>query len=329
MLTLSMFESQAIYSDSDNESNYEEFENLNYENDILFDQNVDPSIETFSVNIQRNAIIYDDSEEFISKELQKKIQNEDDDSDCVVSSDMESLNSDSEASNEDFNFPNHSSKTNYANPKLALGQIFQNKKEFKEVITIHEIKIGRTVEWIKDDSVRAKGALEFMFPANSVNSMMDAVTSFRSHSFRRLSMSAIFTRRILKRLKTIVAMKSAVLFGEIAGLDLRGAAATLKEVHEVELSEAVQRMEELIPQVILLLEATVKRCINFTGGSEVDELIPICTFSSINVNSYISCYISDMFSIPKNHLKNLIASDSGNQLDLLLLTLSAKCDRSV
>ncbi|KAM3375850.1 hypothetical protein P3S68_014564 [Capsicum galapagoense] len=124
-------------------------------------------------------------------------------------------------------------------------------------------------------------------------------------------------------------MKSAVLFGKIEGLDLRGAVATLKEVHEVELSEVVQRMEELIPQVILLLEATVKRCINFTGGSEVDELIPICTFSSINVNSYISCYISDMFSIPKNQLKNLIASDSGNQLDLLLLTLFAKCDRSI
>lgn len=32
-------------------------------------------------------------------------------------------------------------------------------------------------------------------------------------------------------------------------------------------------MEESIPQVIILLEAAVERCINFTGGSEADELV--------------------------------------------------------
>ncbi|XP_060189876.1 conserved oligomeric Golgi complex subunit 7 [Lycium barbarum] len=68
-------------------------------------------------------------------------------------------------------------------------------------------------------------------------------------------------------------MERAVLSGEIAGLDLRGAAVTLVGVQGVELSETVRRMEESIPQVILLLEAAVERCINFTGGSEVDELI--------------------------------------------------------
>ncbi|XP_016553699.1 conserved oligomeric Golgi complex subunit 7 [Capsicum annuum] len=68
-------------------------------------------------------------------------------------------------------------------------------------------------------------------------------------------------------------MERAVLSGEIAGLDLRGAAVTLVGVQGVELSETIRRMEESIPQVILLLEAAVERCINFTGGSEVDELI--------------------------------------------------------
>ncbi|RAL51362.1 unnamed protein product [Cuscuta campestris] len=68
-------------------------------------------------------------------------------------------------------------------------------------------------------------------------------------------------------------MERAVLSGEIAGLDLRGAAITLVGVQGVELSETVRRMEESITQVILLLEAAVERCINFTGGSEVDELI--------------------------------------------------------
>ncbi|PHT46134.1 hypothetical protein CQW23_15292 [Capsicum baccatum] len=83
----------------------EEFEDSDHEDDILFDQNVNPSVKTFSVNIGGNARINDDSEEFISKELQKKMQNEDGNSDCVVFSDMESLNSDSDASIEDFNFP--------------------------------------------------------------------------------------------------------------------------------------------------------------------------------------------------------------------------------
>ncbi|XP_062114053.1 conserved oligomeric Golgi complex subunit 7-like [Humulus lupulus] len=32
-------------------------------------------------------------------------------------------------------------------------------------------------------------------------------------------------------------------------------------------------MEESIPHIIVLLEAAVERCINFTGGSEADELI--------------------------------------------------------
>ncbi|KAF3673525.1 hypothetical protein FXO38_05602 [Capsicum annuum] len=115
-----MFGTQAIYSDSNNESAYGEFENSDYEDDILFDQNVDPSVETFSFNIRGNARINNDREEFISKELQKKMQNKDDDSYCVIPSDMESLNSDIDASNEDFNFPKHDPKTNEANPKLAL-----------------------------------------------------------------------------------------------------------------------------------------------------------------------------------------------------------------
>ncbi|XP_057952618.1 conserved oligomeric Golgi complex subunit 7 [Malania oleifera] len=68
-------------------------------------------------------------------------------------------------------------------------------------------------------------------------------------------------------------MERAILSSEIAGIDLRGAVARGVGAQGIELSETVRRMEESIPQVILLLEAAVERCISLTGGSEADELI--------------------------------------------------------
>ncbi|XP_059450540.1 conserved oligomeric Golgi complex subunit 7 [Corylus avellana] len=68
-------------------------------------------------------------------------------------------------------------------------------------------------------------------------------------------------------------MERAILSSEIAGVDLRGAVTRGVGAQGIELSETVRRMEESIPQVIVLLEATVERCISFTGGSEADELI--------------------------------------------------------
>ncbi|XP_059301031.1 uncharacterized protein LOC132053162 isoform X1 [Lycium ferocissimum] len=70
-------------------------------------------------------------------------------------------------------------------------------------------------------------ALGFMVPANSVESTMNAVTSFRSQSFRRLSISAFFTRGILKRLKTIVAV------GLIIGLSVGSLAGTVFFSYEI------------------------------------------------------------------------------------------------
>ncbi|KAI4332743.1 hypothetical protein L6164_017626 [Bauhinia variegata] len=68
-------------------------------------------------------------------------------------------------------------------------------------------------------------------------------------------------------------MEHAILSSEIAGVDLRGAVIRGVGAQGIELSETVRRMEESIPQVIVLLESAVERCINFTGGSEADELI--------------------------------------------------------
>ncbi|RHN49758.1 putative oligomeric Golgi complex subunit 7 protein [Medicago truncatula] len=68
-------------------------------------------------------------------------------------------------------------------------------------------------------------------------------------------------------------MERAILSSEIEAIDLRGAVIRGVGAQGVEVSETVRRMEESIPQVVILLEAAAKRCINFTGGSEADELI--------------------------------------------------------
>ncbi|KAL3627179.1 Golgi transport complex subunit 7 [Castilleja foliolosa] len=68
-------------------------------------------------------------------------------------------------------------------------------------------------------------------------------------------------------------MECGVLFGGVAGFDLRGVSTRIIGVQGVELSGLVRRMEETIPQVILLLEAASERCMSFSCGSEVDELI--------------------------------------------------------
>lgn len=68
-------------------------------------------------------------------------------------------------------------------------------------------------------------------------------------------------------------MEHAILSNEISGINIRGAVARGLGAQGIELSETVRRMEESIPQVIMFLEAAVERCTNFTGGSEVHELI--------------------------------------------------------
>ncbi|KAG0491921.1 hypothetical protein HPP92_005319 [Vanilla planifolia] len=68
-------------------------------------------------------------------------------------------------------------------------------------------------------------------------------------------------------------MENAILSSAVAAIDSRGAVARGVGAQGIELSETVRRMEESIPRVILLLEAAVERCISFTGGSEVDELL--------------------------------------------------------
>lgn len=68
-------------------------------------------------------------------------------------------------------------------------------------------------------------------------------------------------------------MERAILSAEMAGIDIRGAVPRGVGAQGIELSETVRRMEESIPQMVVLLEAAVERCISLTGGSEADELV--------------------------------------------------------
>ncbi|CAA0815401.1 Unknown protein [Striga hermonthica] len=74
------------------------------------------------------------------------------------------------------------------------------------------------------ENIGAVGSLSllgfgFMFTSNTVESTMTKVSTFRSNSFRRLPLSAFFTRAILKRLKTLVAIGLIVgmIVGSLAG----------------------------------------------------------------------------------------------------------------
>ncbi|KAF2311714.1 hypothetical protein GH714_026333 [Hevea brasiliensis] len=99
-------------------------------------------------------------------------------------------------------------------------------------------------------------------------------------------------------------MERAILSSEIAKVDLRGAVTHGVGAQGIEVSETVRRMEESIPQVTVLLEAAVERCITITGGSEADELI-------LALDDIMLQYISFL----QETLKSLRAVLFGSSLD--------------
>lgn len=100
-------------------------------------------------------------------------------------------------------------------------------------------------------------------------------------------------------------MERAILSSEIAGVDLRGAVTRGVGAQGIELSETVRRMEESVPQIIVLLEAAVERCISLTGGSEADELI-------LALDDIMLQYISNLQEILKS-LRAVCGVDHGTE----------------
>ena len=68
-------------------------------------------------------------------------------------------------------------------------------------------------------------------------------------------------------------MEHVILLAEIVSLNLRGVFPHGVGVEGVYLSETVRRMEEFIPQVTSLLEASIDRCISLTRSFEAEALI--------------------------------------------------------
>ncbi|KAK4717762.1 hypothetical protein R3W88_016100 [Solanum pinnatisectum] len=90
---------------------------------------------------------FEDGRKLINDEVLRKLSNEDGDSYCVDSKDQKSLNGDSD--NECFHFPKHNPKTEAKHPILALEYTFGSREEFKNAVSIHEVKAGKSIRWIK------------------------------------------------------------------------------------------------------------------------------------------------------------------------------------
>lgn len=106
-------------------------------------------------------------------------------------------------------------------------------------------------------------------------------------------------------------MERAILSLAISGIDIRGAVVRGVGAQGIELSETVRRMEESIPQVIVLFEAAVERCISFTGGSEVDELLGTLDEMMLQYLSNLKETLKSLRSVCG--VNNIVQSDSSNR----------------
>ncbi|KAF3627106.1 putative GATA transcription factor 18-like [Capsicum annuum] len=108
---------------------------------------------TIDTHGKRNQSILEEGE-LLSVEIKRKIADIDGDSDCCNSEDTESLHSDFET--ESLNFPQQNPKTDGDNPVLGLEYVFDTKMNFKNAVATHEIKNGKSIQWCRNDNLRAE-----------------------------------------------------------------------------------------------------------------------------------------------------------------------------
>ncbi|BBN04234.1 conserved oligomeric Golgi complex subunit 7 [Marchantia polymorpha subsp. ruderalis] len=99
-------------------------------------------------------------------------------------------------------------------------------------------------------------------------------------------------------------LERAQLLSEIASMDIRGAVPRGVGQRGVELSETVGRIEASIPQLILVLEAAVERCLSFTGGSEAEAFLR--TLDEVMLH-----YLASLMEMLKS-MRPLCGVDRGN-----------------
>nr|XP_016485384.1 PREDICTED: uncharacterized protein LOC107805815 [Nicotiana tabacum] len=134
--------------------------------------------------------------ELISAEVQKKLSNEEGDSDCVNSSDTLSLD------NGSFDFPKYNPKTDEKSPILALEYTFGNKNESKFAVETHEIKAGKYIKWRKNDKIRIRGTKGFQIktynPKHSCKNWHHRYKTITSSFIARRYLDTISSNRDLK-----------------------------------------------------------------------------------------------------------------------------------
>ncbi|KAL2633454.1 hypothetical protein R1flu_004933 [Riccia fluitans] len=99
-------------------------------------------------------------------------------------------------------------------------------------------------------------------------------------------------------------LERAQLLSEIALMDIRGAVPRGVGQRGVELSETVGRVEASVPDLIVVLEAAVDRCLTFTGGSEAEALLR-------TLDDVVLQYVSSLMEILKS-LRPLCGIDRGS-----------------